>query len=60
LDSRVPSPMPSPSPVPANCHYMITRGKTGIFKPWSHHALTVLSSNQFFQALLVTKRAHGF
>jgi hypothetical protein len=48
LDSRVLSPMPSPSSIPANHHHMITRGKAGIFKPRSHHDLTVLSSNQFF------------
>ena len=39
---------------------MITRGKAGVFKPRSHHALTILSSNQFFQALLVTKEPKGF
>ncbi|XP_011010893.1 PREDICTED: uncharacterized protein LOC105115645 [Populus euphratica] len=60
LDSKVPSPMSSPSPLPANHHHMITRGKAGIFKPQSHHVLTILSSNQFFQALLVTKEPKGF
>jgi len=60
LNSRVPSPMPSPSHVPANRHHMISRGKAGIFKPRLHHALTILSSNQFFQALLVTKEPKGF
>ena len=47
-------------PVPSNHHPMITRGKAGIVKPRSHHAMTILSSNQFIQALLVTKEPKGF
>jgi len=46
--------------VTTNSHHMITRGKAGIFKPQSHHALIVLSSSWFFQALLAIKEPRGF
>lgn len=46
--------------VNTNNYHMITKKKTGIFKPWSHHIITVLSTSQFFQALLAIKESRGF
>ncbi|KAB5573941.1 hypothetical protein DKX38_001135 [Salix brachista] len=54
-EPQVTAIMPSHPPVSSNHHPMITRGKAGIVKPRSHHAMTVVSSNQFIQALLATK-----
>jgi hypothetical protein len=45
LDSIVSPPMSSTPHVNTNNHHIFTKGNAGIFKPWSHHVMIVLSSS---------------
>ncbi|RVW91359.1 Retrovirus-related Pol polyprotein from transposon RE1 [Vitis vinifera] len=59
-DSTTPSLVSSSPRVTTSSHSMITRGKTGIFKPRLYHAMNISSSSQLFQALLALKEPQGF
>ena len=59
-DSTFPPLVSSVPRVTTSSHPMISRGKTGIFKPRLYHAMNVLSASQTFQALLALKEPRGF
>lgn len=55
LDSIVSPPMSSTPHVNTNNHHMFTKGKDGIFKPWSYHAMLFCLLLSFFRLFLLSK-----